>query len=110
MESTLFALAGSSPVGIPASGIPQTVGGFYGLLCNLSNWFFAFLLLIAVMMILFAAMKFLTAGGNDEAIAGARKSLTYALVGVAVAILARSLIYVVAHFVATVPSGGLFAC
>ena len=100
-----------SPIVIPGGGVPQEIGGFYGLLCALSNWIFAFLLIIAVVMILFAALKFLTAGGNDEAVAGARKNLTFALVGVAVALLARSLVYVVGNFIAgTTGPAGLFAC
>lgn len=46
---------------------------------------------IAVIMILFAAFNFLTAAGNEDKIKSARNYLIFALVGVAVALLAFAL-------------------
>ena len=97
------------PVSVPTTGVPDTAQGFYGLVCVASNWLFAFVIIIAVMMLLYGAFKFFTAGGNEDSVGTARKFITYALVGVAVALLARSLVYVVGNFVAgTAGSGGLF--
>jgi hypothetical protein len=106
-----LAFAETSPVGVPATGVPTTIMEFYGFVCNASNWIFAFILIIAVIMLLYGAFKFFTAGGNDDQVATARKFITYALVGVAVAILAKSLVFVVGNFVTTTGvQGGLFAC
>lgn len=46
----------------------------------------------AVILIVIAAIKFVTAGGKAEAVASARASLTYALIGVAVVVLAQSIV------------------
>lgn len=59
------------------------------------------ILAISVVMILFAAFNFLTAGGDAEKITSARNTLIYALVGVAVALLA----YVVPTLVQTLIRG-----
>jgi len=52
------------------------------------NWFSGFVLVVAVLFILVAAWTFLTAGGNPESVAKARQMLIYALIGIAVAVLA----------------------
>ena len=76
-----------------------------------ANWLFAFIIIIAVIMLLYGAFKFFTAGGSEDQVATARKFITYALVGVAVALLARSLVYVVGNFIAgTQGPQGLFGC
>jgi len=58
---------------------------------TLTNWFFTILLAIAVIFIILAAWTFLTAGGNPESVTKARQMLIYALIGIAVAILAKSM-------------------
>ena|SRR3989344_2243997 len=112
LASPLVAMAvTTSPVGVPSTGVPTDVGGFYNFICIASNWLFAFIIIIAVIMLLYGAFKFFTAGGNEDQVATARKFITYALVGVAVALLARSLVYVVGNFIAgTTGPAGLFAC
>lgn len=99
----------SPPTEVPSTGVPTTILGFYDLVCAASNWFFAFVIVIAVFFLLYGAFKFFTAGGSEDAVAGARRYLAYALVGVAVAILARSLVMVVANFIGA-PSTTFFGC
>ena len=48
-------------------------------------------MLIAILFIILSAWYFLTAAGNPEAIAKARQMLIYALIGIAVALLAAGL-------------------
>ena len=62
---------------------------------TLTNWFFSFLLAIAVIFIILAAWTFLTAGGNPESVTKARQMLVYAIIGIAVAILAKSVVPIV---------------
>ncbi len=106
----LAALA-QSDVEVPKDEVPQSIEEFYQLVCSASNWVFAFVLIIAVIILLFGAVSFFTARGNEDQVGDARRYITYALVGVAVAILARALIFVVASFIGiSDPGATLFDC
>lgn len=59
------------------------------------NVFSAIVGIIAVIMIIVAGLKFITAGGDSSAVASARSTLLYAIIGLVVAVLAQ----VIAHFV-----------
>jgi len=74
-----------------APTILQTPGEAVTLIETLTNWLFTILMAVAVIFIIMAAWTFLTAGGNPDSVTKARQMLIYALVGVAVAILARGL-------------------
>ncbi len=56
-----------------------------------TNFVFTAVMLIAVLFIILAAFYFLTAGGNPDTITKARQMLIYALIGIAVALLAKGL-------------------
>ena len=51
--------------------------------------------IIAVIMIIVAGFRYITSGGNEQTIATAKKTLTYALIGLVIAVLAQ----VIARFV-----------
>ena len=53
-----------------------------------ANWFSFFILLFAIIAILYAAFLFLTAGGNEETSKKARSVLIYGLIGIAIGLLA----------------------
>ena len=63
-----------------------------GSIMGLVNWFAWFVGLMAVLAGLYAGVLFITAGGNAETVTKARNTLLYAIVGIAVAILAFSLV------------------
>lgn len=46
----------------------------------------------AVIMLIVSGLRFIQAGGNAEAVAGARRGLLYALVGIVVIMLSRAII------------------
>lgn len=48
--------------------------------------------LFAVIGVLISSIKFITASGDAQAVASARTTLTYALIGVAVTVLAQSIV------------------
>jgi len=58
---------------------------------TLTNWLFTILLAVAVVFIIIAGWTFLTAGGNPDSVTKARQMLIYALIGIAVAVLAKSM-------------------
>src|SRR3990167_9977021 len=76
------------------TGVPRTLQDLYTVICNASNWFFAFVMVIAVIAFLYGAILFFSTGGSEQQVSRARQVITYAVVGVAVAVLARSLIYI----------------
>lgn len=59
------------------------------LLCNVIDFIFWLIIVIAVIMVLIAAFQYVTAGGDSEKTTTARRTLTYAAIGIAVALLAK---------------------
>lgn len=83
---------------------PFTVEGLYGIFKNLANWIFAFALLLAVIMIIWGGVSYMTAGGDEEKIGTAKKRVIWGLVGVAIILAAWGLIYLVGNILGiTVP-------
>jgi ATP/ADP translocase len=64
----------------------------------MTNWFFALLLTIAVIFILLAAYHYMT-GSGGEGVTKAHKMLLYAAVGIAVAVLAKGIVFAVRKLV-----------
>ena len=62
------------------------------------DWVFSIVMILAILFMLVAAFLFLTAGGSPEKIATARQMLTYAVIGIAVALLAYVIPYIVRGF------------
>lgn len=86
---------------------PRSVQDLINLTCKVVGWFETLIFAVAIIMILVAAFQFLTAGGNEEKVATARKSLIWGVVGIAVALFAR----VAKQFVASALGGsGAAAC
>ncbi len=74
--------------------------GIFDFLGTIADWLLSLLLVLAVIMILVAAFKYLFAGGDDEKIKSAHKMLIYAAVSIAVALLAQAVIFIVTSIVA----------
>lgn len=83
------AATGLSAIPLMALAQPRSVQDLINLVCNIVGWFETIVFAIAIIMILVAAFQFLTAAGNEEKVATARKSLVWGLVGIAVALFAR---------------------
>lgn len=62
------------------------------------DWFFWIVLGIALIMLIYGAFMFVTAGGSEERAGTARKILIYAVIGIAIAYLARVIIAMVLSF------------
>ena len=86
---------GPGGVTIPTGG-PTSETDFWNLLCTGVLWFFAIVIVISFIMLLVAALTFMTGGGDEEKVGRARGLLTYAIIGIAVALLARAILFVVA--------------
>ena len=113
-SATLLALlinpltATAQQVSIPSAGQTVLAGGFsgvLGLVNTITNWLFSLLLVLAVLFILMAAFKYLTSGGGEE-VGAAHKMIIYAAVAIAVAFLAKGIVFVVKQLVTTGGGGG----
>ncbi|MDP2629745.1 MAG: TrbC/VirB2 family protein [Candidatus Harrisonbacteria bacterium] len=62
---------------------------------NIGDWMFRIFMIIAVIMIVIAAFQFLFAGGDTDKFSNAKRSLVYAIVAVAVAVLSSGIVRVV---------------
>lgn len=66
---------------------------------TLISWIFTILLVIATLLIFYAAFLYLTAAGDTEKTKKAQQTLIYAAVGIAVALLAQGVQFLVKQLV-----------
>lgn len=66
---------------------------------RLIDWIFTIFIVIAVLMILITAYKYLTAGGDEEAVSAAHRSLKWTIVAIAVALLSAGVVTLVESLV-----------
>jgi len=84
-------LGGMLPAYADTSAPPspvQNAQGVLNILCQFAVYFFYTVIIITVIMVLYAAFLYITAGDDTEKTTKARRTLTYAAVGVAVTLLA----------------------
>jgi uncharacterized membrane protein len=90
----LFVLA-QSPYQQPPP-VSLSLMGIRDIIEKIVNWVSGVLFFIGILMILWAAFRFMTAGGEEDAVKKAKSTLLYGLIGIGVAILAYSAWYFVA--------------
>ena len=76
----------------PSGGIQDPLGGsgFTTLIGNIIDWLADIGIGIAIIMIVYSGLLFMTAAGNEEKIAKAKKALIWSLIGLAVLITGKS--------------------
>ena len=77
------------------------VVGEGGLFVKILNWIFNIIIILGLIYILFAGYRYMTSGGDSAKVQAALQNLIYALVGIAIAILARALVNFVIGWVST---------
>ncbi len=90
-----LALAQAPPPITPIISSPTDISL---LIQRILNWVANIVMVIAVIMLLWAAILFLTAGASETAHTKAKNVLIYAIVGIAVALLAYSVPFFLAQF------------
>jgi len=86
--------------GVKPEAIPETSAqDMMDIVKKIVNWVFTFLILTVVIMILVAGYMFVTGGANPETTGKARNVLMYALIGFAIAMLAKGIIALVSAFI-----------
>jgi hypothetical protein len=94
------------PTAEPLPAAPATLGqnDVLASVDNITNWFFAALLIVAVWFLILAAFHFVTAGGDIEKVNTARNEVMYAMIGVLIGVLAKGIVGLAMGFAK--PSGG----
>ncbi|HUC02192.1 MAG TPA: hypothetical protein VMA75_04845 [Candidatus Paceibacterota bacterium] len=104
--STAFAAITANTLNSPV----QNATDIGNLLCNIISWFIWFVIIISVLMAVFAAYEYATAGDDTEKTAKGRKTLTYAAIGVLIALIATGVPAIVVSLLGeTAPFGGCIA-
>ncbi len=84
-------------LGVQESPI-ETAGGVLDVIANIVRWVYILFFIIAVLLILFAAFNYLTAGDQADKIRLARNQLIYAAVAIAVALLSVGVTAIIQNF------------
>lgn len=66
---------------------PLRAESFEALVTDIASWLVAIAIPFATIMILYAAVLFMTSGGNEERVKKAKRALTWAIVGIAIIII-----------------------
>ena len=94
----IFPVLGLAIEHLEEGDVPTTLEAVIDWMEVILDWIFSIVMVVAVLFMLVAAFLFLTAGGSPEKIATARQMLTYAVIGIAVALLAYVIPYIVRGF------------
>lgn len=86
--SPLFALGQVTQKVLPNSPINSPTDAV-NILCTIAGWMFTFLVVLAIIFVIYAALKYLTAGGESEKVTQANHMLIYAVVAIVVGLLAK---------------------
>jgi len=86
----LVAHAATNTNQLPGQSITN-VSGLTAVICSFLAYFFWIVLVVSVIMVLYAAFTYVTAGDDTEKTSKARRTLTYAAVGIAVALISTAL-------------------
>lgn len=87
----------------------KTVSGLQDkILCQGLNWLFTFSIAMGVVFLILAAFRYVSSGGSSEEVKKVHQAVTYAIVGIAVAILAGGAPYIIGSFVNDGGQGGSF--
>jgi hypothetical protein len=97
----LFAAWTLSPLVVSAQSpsptpIFSSIGDVAVKLCTVFDWIFTFALIISFIYIVLAGIKYITAGGNPEKVKSVHQALIWAVAGIAVALVARSVPFIIA--------------
>ena len=86
--SFIFLFVGVS-VALAAKGVgPESLDDISTIITTIVDWFQLIVLSLGIMMIAWAGLTWMTAGGNDEKLKEARQRLIWGLVGIGVALFA----------------------
>ncbi|HEY1064367.1 MAG TPA: hypothetical protein VGE30_03700 [Candidatus Saccharimonadales bacterium] len=84
--------SGNSAVCKEGNATEDPISGPDGLIINIANFIAIIAGMVAIVIIILAGLRFVQAGGKSEDIAAARRMLIYAVVGIVMIVLARTVV------------------
>jgi hypothetical protein len=85
-------MAAAAPIGSEDRPDIAAEGSLRGVVLRIINYFLGFLGLLAVIMVIYGGVTYVTAAGNDEAIGNAKKIIMYALIGIIIILLSFAVV------------------
>ena len=76
-----------------------SASGVITIINTIGNWIFAILLAVAGIMLVYAAFRWVTAGGDPQAVQSAKQTLINAVIGIVVALLAKGLVMAIVRVI-----------
>jgi hypothetical protein len=73
--------------------------------CTIADWIFTYVVIIAILMIVWAAFLHLTSAGDPQKITQANGAIWYAAIGIVAALLSSSIPRVISLFLGASPLG-----
>ncbi len=68
---------------------------------NVTNFILGFIAMIATLVIIYGGVQYLTAAGNEDSVATAKKTISYGIIGMVIAGLAYAMVIVVSTVILT---------
>ena len=68
---------------------------------NVTNWILGFIAIVATLVIIYGGVQYLTAGGNEDNVANAKKTISYGIIGIVICGLAYAMVIVVSTVILT---------
>jgi len=94
-----FCLGQNETTNVSLMSIPEIPLDPFALLWKAVNWFFNFVIIIGIIFIIYAGYTYVTSGGDAGKTKKAMQMLMYALIGFAIALLAKALINFVSEWI-----------
>lgn len=73
-------------------GVPTDIKGA---IMNVTNWILGFVAIIATLVIIYGGVLYLTAAGNEDSVATAKKTISFGIIGIVICGLAYAMVIVV---------------
>jgi len=103
LTTVLLAVVSIASISLAQSPVAPTITidlwSSNSILTKVLNWFFGIVILIAAIMLVWAGYNYVTSAGNEDKMKTALNTVIYALVGVAIVLLAKGLVYLICNFV-----------
>ena len=68
---------------------------------NVTNWILGFIAIVATLVIIYGGVQYLTAGGNEDNVANAKKTISFGIIGIVICGLAYAMVIVVSTVILT---------
>ncbi len=79
------------------AGIPASAGDLAGVMTNIINWVLGFIALVAVLMLIWGGVRYVTAIGDESKVEDAKHIISEAVIGLTIVGMAYAIVVVVVN-------------